>query len=889
MKKTAKFLVLFLFSLTMIFAMCTHAFAVGTVSKPKATATYNSVTLSWSKVSGADGYEVYVLSGKTWKKLTTTSSTSYSHKSLKINTTYKYRVRAYDKKLLGKIEYGSYSPTVSAKTSLAKVTGLKVASVTPSSVKLSWTKVSGATGYKLYVYSNKKWVYIGKTTSTSIKPSGIKPNSTYKYAVSAYRTVSSKTYEGAKSSSVTAKTTIAKVTGLKVASATATSIKLSWTKVSGATGYKLYVYSNKQWVYKGKTTTNSISPSGVKLGTTYKYAVSAYVTVSNKTYEGSKSSSVSAKCVLSAPTTVKLTTATTTSATVTWKAVSGATGYEVYLKVGSSYVRKATVTSATYTFTGLSAGTSYSIRIRAYSKNGPTYSSYVSYSFKTAPDKVTGLSADIQGTYATIKWNKATGAAGYLLYRYDSVQKSWVKVIDTTATSYKATGLSPNTAYTYLVKAYNTTGTVTIKGANSDSLKFTTYFADFTSFTVSETTSTALYKFDWTEVSKGTDEDATIFYEFEYFNYATNQWEALHKDRFYNSHDYQVPKSNCFTANVSYSGYATTVTFDKQPSATQYIVQVRSSSSSWINQATVTEGSLKTYLAPSTDYDIRVVANNGQYRVRACKEVGESIKYTKYLYLSNVPGTCSNIIETTTPDAEFVSTSNESKTVYTLKLIEAINNTKSDSGKFTLQRDINLNAELGKCTLNGLDITFLIPSDLKKELLEAFNEDESRTFNFENGIASYTYTDSSGKTLTGNMVPNSAIAPTKRSAYLYNQDDVANFGKKITSISVTKNADGTTSYKLVLAQETSKNGSATPVHDGFMDSFAEEFANSEEFGSTDLTVGATTITATVSSDNKLNSMTISSPFSISMTANMDGESLVMPFSGTSVYKYVITR
>ena len=47
MKKTLKNFAAVLLCLSVFFSTCVFAFALGTVSKPKATAAYNSVTLSW--------------------------------------------------------------------------------------------------------------------------------------------------------------------------------------------------------------------------------------------------------------------------------------------------------------------------------------------------------------------------------------------------------------------------------------------------------------------------------------------------------------------------------------------------------------------------------------------------------------------------------------------------------------------------------------------------------------------------------------------------------------------------------------------------------------------------------------------------------------------------
>ena len=90
-----------------------------TTLKAKASNAKN-VKLTWSKVKGANGYEIYRSNRKDGKyqKVKTISkggTTSYKDGKLKKSTTYYYKIRVY-RKVDRKKVYGSYSSVVSVKT-----------------------------------------------------------------------------------------------------------------------------------------------------------------------------------------------------------------------------------------------------------------------------------------------------------------------------------------------------------------------------------------------------------------------------------------------------------------------------------------------------------------------------------------------------------------------------------------------------------------------------------------------------------------------------------------------------------------------------------------------------------------------------------------------------
>ena len=321
-----------------------------------------SAKLSWKAASGATGYVVEKSTdGKKWSEVKKVSKTSYTVTGLKDSTTYYFRVKAYAK--TSSTVYGEHSSTVKTKTLLGTVSGLKVSSAGTDTISIKWTAVKNATGYKVeYSLDGKKWT--SKTTSkTSYKLTKLKAGKTYQIRVTAYD--KSKTYGAASSVLKMATAPTAKVTKLKASSITSTTMKLSWKKVSGATGYNVYYSTNKKSWKCVSTTKTSVTLKKLSSNKKYYIKVVPVKKTGSYTAEGVACKTITATTAVAAPTKLKAASTTKTSVKLSWKKVSGASGYEIYRngkKVGT--VKKGSTTS--YTDKSLSRYTSYKYKIRAY-------------------------------------------------------------------------------------------------------------------------------------------------------------------------------------------------------------------------------------------------------------------------------------------------------------------------------------------------------------------------------------------------------------------------------------------------------------------------------------------------------------------------------------------
>ena len=259
------------------------------------TAGSGKVDLSWSSVSGAANYAVYYTANGKWYNAGTTTALKMTVSGLTGGTRYGFAVKAY---LNGTWTSVSSSDIVYA-TPTAAVEKPKItkAEGQDGQVALNWTSVSGATNYAVYTYLNGTWSVAGYRTATGMYVRNLTNGTKYGFAVKAYvngtwSSVSSSDIVYATPVSAAAKPVITKAQGQNGR------VALNWTSVSGATNYAVYTYVNGKWSVAGYRTATGMYVRNLTNGTTYGFAVKAYV-------NGAWTNITSADIVYATPTAAK--------------------------------------------------------------------------------------------------------------------------------------------------------------------------------------------------------------------------------------------------------------------------------------------------------------------------------------------------------------------------------------------------------------------------------------------------------------------------------------------------------------------------------------------------------------------------------------------------------
>jgi len=442
-----------------------------------ASGLVKSVSLSWTAVAGATGYDVLRASSAAGPYgtpvMVTTNSYLDNTTTLAVGTQYYYVVES-----IGSWGTSGNSSQVSATPvaplpAPAKLTAMEG----PGQIQLIWAPVTNAARYDV-------WYKTQASASYGYQELGTTPGTTYNYGANFNGTTTYYfvvtavlgTYGSPDSpqASATPSVPIPARPGTPTAVAGAGQVTVNWFAVSGATGYYVLRSSTNGTGYVQLTTpsaitTTSYTDTTAYSGQTYYYVVEAY----NSSGASGNSPQVAATPTIPGPTGL---TATVNASVVTlsWNTLPGVTGYEVLRGTvsGGPYATEVgSVSAPTTTLNDTTAipGTPYYYVVEAYyftaGQNVPAtfspYSSQVAVTVTaTSLAPPTGLEAFLGqgGLSVNLQWTREAGAASYNILR--STTNGGPYSLETTSTygGYLGDPVSPGMTYYYVVQAVNSAG-----------------------------------------------------------------------------------------------------------------------------------------------------------------------------------------------------------------------------------------------------------------------------------------------------------------------------------------------------------------------------------------------------------------------------------------------
>ncbi len=236
----------------------------------KAVNNNGSVSVTWGKVNGADGYLLYrKTNGSKWTYLGSFGNDviGYTDRNVKNGNVYTYTVKALSKNI-----YSGYD-SFGVSTNYVDVPDIKAIANVNDCLKITWNPVSKATQYRVYKKADgeTKWSFVGESRSSSFTDSKVGDGVGYRYTI---RAVGEK---GGLSAYLDGETmTVLKMPDIKLYCG-GKAITVKWNSMPLATSYRVYRKANNEsnWTYIAtvKSDKNYYTDKQVKNGVNYTYTV----------------------------------------------------------------------------------------------------------------------------------------------------------------------------------------------------------------------------------------------------------------------------------------------------------------------------------------------------------------------------------------------------------------------------------------------------------------------------------------------------------------------------------------------------------------------------------------------------------------------------------------
>lgn len=358
--------------------------------------------------------------------------------------------------------------------------GVTATALSSTEIRVTWNPVSYATyQYKIQRSPDGQsdWTQVGITSTgldgshppTTFTDKNLEPLTRYHYRVISYNQIHSNP------SAVASATTLSgpppAPTDVRATGVSSSSMRVTWSDVSGETGYKIERSSTSGGIPVGDwkhiatvgVGITEHTDSGLAGGTMYLYRVRSV----NQYGESAavETTGVTGPGAPPVPTDVQGHGVDTTSTLIHWRDVDGEESYKIQRSPDgvSNWVQRGTSLAnyPNFTDTGLTPNSGYYYRVIASNQHGDSGPSAAVYAATYGPPPVpTGVVASsISSSRVDVSWLDGKGETGYEVERASSSGGPWTSAsaLGENATAWADTGLAASTTYYYRVRALNPT------------------------------------------------------------------------------------------------------------------------------------------------------------------------------------------------------------------------------------------------------------------------------------------------------------------------------------------------------------------------------------------------------------------------------------------------
>ena len=316
-----------------------------------------------------------------------------------------------------------------------------------------------------YTVTSSPHSLIATGTSSPLVVTGLSPNTTYSFTVIASNTSGSSLSSNQSNSVITAPSAPTEVSATALSSSSA---RIIFTEMPGAQRYMIDIISS--------SSRNSVqvfrSPAEVYdllFSASYTFTVSS-INVGGSSIPSSESNSITTfPDVPSAPTGVSAQSVQgENSIDVFFQTSYGATRYTIYAYESSSVSEVGTIDglSSPIRVSGLRGGTLHIFKVSAINATGPSALSIESNEIITSPSPPINVVPTVESsTSVIVSFTLSTGATSYTVSPLGGL--GGLPVFSGTTSPITVTDLLPNTSYSFIVRAINSSGFNTSNASTS--------------------------------------------------------------------------------------------------------------------------------------------------------------------------------------------------------------------------------------------------------------------------------------------------------------------------------------------------------------------------------------------------------------------------------------